>query len=230
MKPIIFRSRIFSGEWSRGASEKVLDILLEALVQIDILWLRLNPSTPKLKDSGVRYYHEGIVDEWFTIEEAIHEGVADCKTLATWRVAELRVSGEDPGARVTKKFAVIRDPAVGEMLLYHIIVQRSDGTIEDPSRETGMHEPEPDGYIPVPGIHWPVLNRMTNIIGAGMLGNAAAVKVLIGLRERADAGDTRAKYLIEVARLLRLKGYDPTRSKWVRKADGSWDWVHEGGD
>ena len=228
MKPIQIRSRIFAGEWSRTASEKVLDIILDALVQIDILWLRLNPSTPKLADSGVRYYHEGIVDEWFTIDEALHEGVADCKTLATWRVAELRASGEDPGAKVIKKFAVINDPTVGEMLLYHILVQRSSGIIEDPSKETGMHEPEPDGYIPVPGVHWPVLNRVTNIVGAGMLGNAHAVRQLVDLRTRAEAGDQRAKYLVDVAKLVRLKGYDPTKTKWIRRDDGSWDWTHDG--
>lgn len=228
MRPIQFRTRIFQQEWSRDASERVLDIMLEALVQIDKVWLQLNPRTPDLYASGVRYYHEGIVDEWLSIEECLHEGVADCKSLSPWLVAQLHVSGVDRGAKVVKKFATITDPTVGDMLLYHVLVQRGDGTIEDPSQRLGMHHPEPDGYIPVPGVPWVIVNGLEHAIGAGMQGDDVAVAQLEELRIRAEAGDARAKYLINVARLIRAKGYDPAKTEWTRLPDGSWDWFKPG--
>lgn len=226
MISIELKTRIFTEMWSQAASEKVLDIILEALVQIDILFLRLNPKTPKLYESGVRYYHEGIKDEWFSVDEALHERLADCKGLSAWRVAELRESGEDLAAKCTKKFAVIGDPTVGRLVLYHVLVQRGDGTIEDPSRKLGMNMPEPDGYIPVPGVPWIIVNGLQNAIGAAMQGNVVAVDQLARLRQRAEAGDARAKYIVQVARIIREKGYTPDKNEWKRLPDGRWDWVY----
>lgn len=225
MRPAQLRTRIFTEAYSQAASERALDRWLEMLVQQNLDYLREHPETPRLRDSGVRYFHEGIVDEWMDIPEALHEGVTDCKSLAAWRVAELRLSGEDPDARCTKKLAVVDDPDAGQLMLYHVIVQRSDGCIEDPSTELGMNVAEPDGYIPVPGVPWVVVNGMTNAVGAAMLGNDDATAQLRRLRERAEQGDARARYFIEVARLIRDKGYDPRRARWGRLPDGSWRWL-----
>lgn len=234
MRPAQLRTRIFTEDYSRAASERSLDRRLEMLVQDDVDYLREHPDAPRLRDSGVRYYHDGrgwpggLVDEWLDIPEALREGVADCKTLAAWRVAELRVSGEDPGARCAKRFAEVPDPDVGTLLLYHVIVQRSDGRTEDPSREHGMNVDEPDGYIPVPGVPWAVVNGMTNIIGAALLGNEEAQAQLEALQRRAARGDARARYFIEVGRLIRSKGYDPARRRWARLPDARWTWVDDG--
>lgn len=226
---IVLRTQIFTEAWSRTASEQVLDIILEALVEIDLLYLRLNPSTPRLYKSGVRYFHTGIADEWFTIDEALHEMLADCKGLSAWLVAEYRHYGIDPGAKCFKKFAVIDDPTVGKLVLYHIMVQRSDGTIEDPSRVLGMNKsPEPDGFLPVPGVAWTIVNGLEHIIGAGLNGNQTAITQLKELRRRAEKGDARAKYLIEVARIIRKRGYDPSKNEFARLPDGSWHWVRPG--
>jgi len=230
VRPVKFRTRIFTEAYPQAASERALDRWLEALAQQDEDYLRAHPDTPRLRASGVRYYHSGrgsrsgVVDEWMDIPEALHEGVTDCKSLSAWRVAELRVTGEDLGARCGKRFAVVDDPDVGELMLYHVIVQRSDGRTEDPSAELGMNAEEPDGYIPVPGVPWRVVNGMTNIVGAALLGNDEATTQLGRLQQRARQGDARARYLVEVARLIRDKGYDPARTRWDRLPDGSWGW------
>ena len=226
MIAIELRTRIFTEAWSQTASEKVLDMILELLVQIDILYLRLNPKTPKMYESGVRYHHDSIKDEWFSTCEALHERLADCKGLSAWLVAEYRVSGIDPGAKCCKKFAVIDDPTIGKLVLYHVMVQRSDGTIEDPSRKLGMNKPEPDGFIPVPGVSWTIVNGLEHAIGSAMLGNDISLAQLAELGRRAKAGDPRAKYLVRVAKLIRKKGYTPDKTKFERQPDGRFEWVY----
>lgn len=236
MRPMILRTRIFQDGWTREQSERALDLLLELLTQLDLIYLTAHPETPRLYDSGVRYYHDGrgsaagLVDEYLTVDEALSEGVADCKSLAAWLAAEYRVSGRDPGARCTKKFVEVDDPDVGRLLLYHVLTLRSDGTIEDPSRVLGMNQDEPDGYIPVPGVPWVVVNGMTNAVGAALLGNELALNQLEALRQRAERGDARAAYLIGVARLIRNKGYDPARSRWTRLSNSSWTWTRGDGE
>lgn len=60
----------------------------------------------------------------------LNRGWGDCDDLAPWRAASARATGEDPGARA---IMLRRSPT-----LWHAVVRRSDGSIEDPSREAGM--------------------------------------------------------------------------------------------
>ena len=221
---VTFFSRIFTDAWSRSGSERVLDILLEALVKIDELYLRLTPGTPSIYKSGVRYYHYAEREEWLAVPECMFERIADCKSLSAWLVAEYHVSGIDPGAKCCKKYSTI-ETEFGPLLLYHIQVQRSDGTIEDPSRELGMNVPEPDGYIPVPGVPWVIVSGLTNAIGAALKGDQKALRQLEGMSDRAAAGDHRFQYLVQVAKKIREKGYTPEKDQWVRFDDGSWGWA-----
>lgn len=86
---------------------------------------------PKLHASGVRYQMEPEGRErWQLPEETYWRKEGDCEDLASWRAAELVVSGEDPQAR-----AFIRWLRPG---LMHCLVLRADGSIEDPSKELGM--------------------------------------------------------------------------------------------
>ena len=226
---ITLHTRLFTEDMSQRASEQGLDYCLDCLVNLDLLWLRLHPDTPKLCDSGVRYNHQLIVDEWHDIGAALHDHIADCKGLGAWRTAELRASGEDPAAHTFKKFAVVDDPTVGKLLLYHIQCQRGDGRIEDPSRDLGMNMDEPDGFIPVPGVRWAIANAMTNEVGAAMLGDQRAQRVLNELRERANRGDRIARYLRGVARDIVTRGYDPRKTELLRHRDGSVEWVYPTG-
>ncbi len=60
----------------------------------------------------------------------LQRGWGDCDDMAPYKAATLRATGEDPGAR-----AIVRKSGPKR---WHAIVERSDGSIDDPSRETGM--------------------------------------------------------------------------------------------
>lgn len=87
---------------------------------------------PSLYESGARYQREPRgVEEWRTVLGVLRHMAGDCEDLAAWRAAELRLAGEP--ARV-----VVR--RTGRRVV-HALVERADGTIEDPSRALGMRVP-----------------------------------------------------------------------------------------
>lgn len=118
------------------ADSYVLKALLDALIKIDLAYLRAH-TVPNLYSSGVRY---GRTTLWEPIPEVINRGYGDCKSLAAWRVAELLRQGI--GARAVHRW-MVRD---GGGKLFHILVQRSqpDGSVgyEDPSKALGMGKDE----------------------------------------------------------------------------------------
>ena len=90
---------------------------------------------PKIKTAikgGVRWRPEppGTGEELALAPVVLERGWGDCDDLAPWRAAELRATGEDPGARAV---AVRSGPR-----RWHAVVRRSTGEIEDPSRWAGM--------------------------------------------------------------------------------------------
>lgn len=90
---------------------------------------------PPLYRSGVTYREEPPGVETFRDAETVLElGHGDCAHLAAWRVAELRERGEPASLRITSKLSVLRPGT----RLYHIVVRRGDGSVEDPSRKLGM--------------------------------------------------------------------------------------------
>ena len=84
---------------------------------------------PLLYDSGVRYRRERPGEEWWesiTDIMGVHgDGEGDCEDLSAIRAAELRYYYGEP-ARVR-----IGRTRRGS---FHAVVERGDGTIEDPSR------------------------------------------------------------------------------------------------
>lgn len=122
-----FRLRSFD-EHSERTRAAVLLLLLEALIAHDIAYLRDHPDTPPLFRSGVRYRLDDRAGErWKDIAEVRAGGVGDCKDLAAWRLAELRLWGEY-GAVARVSFFTIAGRVVN-----HVTVRRADGHIEDPS-------------------------------------------------------------------------------------------------
>ncbi|MEZ4447688.1 MAG: hypothetical protein R3B72_51910 [Polyangiaceae bacterium] len=112
---------------------RVVEHLCEALVAINVDYLRAAPHTPSLYAAGVRYEREPRGQEkWAAIPVVRARAAGDCEDLACWRVAELRVGG-DVSAR-----AVWRSQRTPRGWLYHVLVQHGDGQIEDPSRRLGM--------------------------------------------------------------------------------------------
>jgi hypothetical protein len=125
------------------------------------------PSIPPLYSAGVKYKNEPR-DVWRHAADVAKEGWGDCEDLSAYRAAELRVSGDDPGAYVTTYQSGPNR--------YHAVVARGDGSIEDPSRVLGMGaattmkmpkhltvlgaDPTPDQggitfeVVPIPGGGW----------------------------------------------------------------------------
>jgi hypothetical protein len=114
--------------------------ILESLVKVNQLYL-LTHHVPLLYESGVRYQNEppGLGYEDFAIiPSVLRRGWGDCDDLAPWRVAELRQRyGEKAKIRIQWK----KHP---KGKLFHIVVRRGSGLIEDPSAKLGMGKaPEP---------------------------------------------------------------------------------------
>lgn len=84
---------------------------------------------PPLYGSGIRYEREDR-EAWKMPRQTLQTRRGDCEDLAVYRAAELRRRGIDPKARVI----IIR---TGPWTL-HAIVERGNGTREDPSRALGM--------------------------------------------------------------------------------------------
>jgi len=103
---------------------------LEALVYRARKQIRRG-GVPPLFESGVRYRRERGANHWRTPKEVLAAGNGDCEDLAAWRVAELRESGAD-----RKAYCMIRHG--GRPGLWHILVRRGDGRVEDPSKVLGM--------------------------------------------------------------------------------------------
>lgn len=119
--------------------DRVLKILLWALIRLNREYLRMNPSTPKLYASGVRFIREREGEEiWPDIGEVIRMGGGDCEDLACWRVAELLEMGVP--ARPAWRHRKVRMPSGTIGILYHILVWTPKG-FEDPSRIMGMGGP-----------------------------------------------------------------------------------------
>lgn len=111
----------------------ILKAMLEALVLANVFYLQRRPATPPLYGAGVPYVAEPPGrDNWQDIPRTLALREGDCEDLATWRIAELRVrENENALPHVTAK-------KIGDFTLYHILVKRGDGSIEDPSRILGM--------------------------------------------------------------------------------------------
>lgn len=134
MYRICFAIDLFNGERDRAASHKVLNILLKALVDTDIEYLKDNPQTPSIYQSGVRYVEETPgIEDWRDIPTCLRIRQGDCEDLACWRVAELKVR---QGIDAVPIFG-FRTLSNGDVV-YHIRVQYPNGQIEDPSRILGM--------------------------------------------------------------------------------------------
>jgi hypothetical protein len=112
----------------------VLDAMLESVTRLDQKLLQegaVPTAKEAIKKHGVRWQPEPPGEEHFDHAGTVMQrGHGDCDDLAPHHAASLRHTGEDPGA----KAVVYRS---GPMR-WHAVVQRSDGSIDDPSRWAGM--------------------------------------------------------------------------------------------
>lgn len=117
-------------EMELPASPAVLEAAMEGLVGANVEMMthgRLGGvAFPPLYASGIVYRREPPGQEdWQTADRLLENREGDCEDLAAYRTAELRRDGE-LGAR-----ARVVPTQRGK---FHAIVQREDGSMEDPSR------------------------------------------------------------------------------------------------
>jgi hypothetical protein len=108
---------------------------LEALIMANRLYLRTHRA-PALYESGIRYEEEPAgqpYESFDAIPVVLARGSADCDDLVSWRIAELRNAGENAKIRLKWSF----DPSRGARM-YHVLVRRANGQVEDPSLRLGM--------------------------------------------------------------------------------------------
>jgi hypothetical protein len=120
----------------------VLDAALEAVTRLneDLIASGKSPTSRQLIEKGARWQPEKPGDEHFDHGGLINvRGHGDCDDWAPLHAATLRVTGEDPGAK-----AIVRKSGPKR---WHAIVQRSNGTIDDPSLAAGMPGPGTPGVM-----------------------------------------------------------------------------------
>lgn len=108
---------------------------LEALVRRNQDLLReAGGQVPPLYAARVAYRPEPPgKEDWDALDIVWPRGYGDCEDLAGWRAAELREVGEPARADCY----VSRVSPEGRKV-WHCIVVRADGTVEDPSIQLGM--------------------------------------------------------------------------------------------
>lgn len=132
--------------------EAILNAALEAVTraaQSQIEHGRVPTAIQAISGNRVRWRPEPPGDEHFDLPTTVlRRGWGDCDDLAPYHAGSLRASGEDPGAT-----AIVRPSSSGIPGRWHALVERSDGSIEDPSIWAGMHSV--DGDYPYKGPLWP---------------------------------------------------------------------------
>jgi len=130
---ITYALDLFNGPKERELSHATLNVMLEALTKIDVLYLLRHPETPSIYKAGVKYMEEPPGQEdWQDIPTTISMGIGDCEDVACWRTAELIVRG------IPAKAIFKEQRRADGGYLFHILVQHPNGYLEDPSRILGM--------------------------------------------------------------------------------------------
>lgn len=132
-------------------SPKVLQQLLDWLVDLNIVYLLQHPESPALYKSGVKYRREPrqVVryEKFCGIGEILEQGWGDCDDLVPYRVAELQLIGMKAiplliDATHPKYKEVSRGRGKRQ---WHCVVAREipgmdELVIEDPSARLGMYD------------------------------------------------------------------------------------------
>jgi hypothetical protein len=126
-----------------------LDAALEAVTRTNeaLMGAGMAPTADEMLAAGMKWEPERPGDEHFD-----HAGTmwhrfrtegrgSDCDDWAPAKAATLRVTGEDPGAR-----ACVYQSGPKR---WHAVVERSDGSIDDPSADAGMYEYRPPVNAPM---------------------------------------------------------------------------------
>lgn len=167
-------------------TKPVLDGALEAVTRLNEQMIKdgSSPTADQLIARGAIWKPEPPGQEHFDHGALIAKrGEGDCDDWAPLKAAQLRVTGVDPGARaVVKKSGEKR---------WHAIVQRSDGSIDDPSLDAGM--PGPARALGVSG-SWvpPMESRMHGVSGTFIAQPKLALRPIADRAGQVEAWQARA--------------------------------------
>jgi hypothetical protein len=154
-----------------------LDAALEAVTRLNETMLKSGEVTTAREGikRGVLWKPEPPGDEHFDHAKTVSQrGWGDCDDLAPWHAASLRHTGEDEGAT-----AIVQRSGPQR---WHAVVKRSDGSIDDPSREAGMGRPRG-----VQGAWLPVMSPPASVSGAYIVRPQIALRPIRGgFQARAD--------------------------------------------
>lgn len=172
-------------------TKPILDAALEATTRLNEEMIRKRdvPLFDSVK-SRIQWKPEPKGDEHFDHAGLVlKRGWGDCDDQAPYAAASMRASGEDRGAR-----AVVRRSGPKR---WHAIVERSNGSIRDPSKETGMR----------PGIAPGVFGASVASLGRGEVGSVGAYIALPRLAVRPKRNPA-----------------DASIEAWQARADLPWHW------
>ncbi len=111
-------------------SEAALRAALEELCAYNEAYLSLQPKLPDIYKTKVYYKSEPPGEErWLTYPVLLSTGFGDCEDLACARVGKLRQMGEKKA----------KPHLYHKGNLWHVMLKRADGSIEDPSAALGMN-------------------------------------------------------------------------------------------
>jgi hypothetical protein len=159
-------------------TEGVLDAALESVTRLDeqLIGSGAAPTFHEgLRARGIQWRPEPPGAERFDHAATVmSRGHGDCDDLAPWRAASMRHTGEDVGAT-----AVVVPSGPNR---WHAIVKRSDGRIEDPSREAGMGHK----VVGAPAVCAPMFLSPSGVSGYAPRAAIAMRPVARGWEARAD--------------------------------------------
>lgn len=145
MRDIVLRMGLLD-DFDDTATDEVIGILLEAYVQVNEIWWREHPDAPPLYTWGVNYQREpkGTPETWVAAPWIWKQRTGiDCDDWAPARAGELRARFGEMARAITRK-RKIRGKDGRLKTIWHVIVEREDGTIEDPSAVLGMLQQLPE--------------------------------------------------------------------------------------
>lgn len=159
----------------------VLDAALESVTRLNQAMLARGeiPSFDEAKKRGIKWQPEPPGAEHFDhAKTVLARKNGDCDDMAPYAAASMRHSGEDPGAT-----AIVRRSGPKT---WHAVVQRSDGSIRDPSRETGMGSNNARGVVGA-GLPRMIGQRANSVSGAYIIRPQIAMRPVRGAYQaRAD--------------------------------------------
>lgn len=166
-------------------TKPVLDGALEAVTRLNeqLIASGESPTSRQLIAAGAKWQPEKPGDEHFDHGAKIaSRGHGDCDDWAPLHAATLRATGEDPDAR-----AIVRKSGNKR---WHAIVERSDGTIEDPSLSAGM--PGPSRAVGVVGASVPLMGIRRSEVGSYIAMPQLALRPVASRDGQVEAWQARA--------------------------------------